>query len=182
MAKIKKMQSGGKTSLGMKSVKAGFDKNPGVTRADIIVAAKKEAKYGKKIKKAKSGSKIKKAQGGRSVSVANRINPRTIDRLSKSDRFGTPKPVTEKDLYEKFIPSERERLVTGPQRTQAADSTINRLIKEGKLFRNADGDIFPTDKLNPPRMKAAGELKRGGKVAKKSVVKKSAVKKAVKKK
>jgi hypothetical protein len=49
----KKMKDGG--SLGMKSVKAGFDKNPGVTRADIITAA---------TKKAKSGSKIKKAQDG----------------------------------------------------------------------------------------------------------------------
>lgn len=58
MGKIKKMQSGGKSSLGMKSVKAGFDKNPGVTRADIIVAAKKEAKKGAKIKKAQSGTPI----------------------------------------------------------------------------------------------------------------------------
>ena len=53
----KKMKSGG--SLGMKSVKAGFDKNPGVTRADIIVAGKGEAKHGKKVvKKAKSGMKM----------------------------------------------------------------------------------------------------------------------------
>jgi Ribonuclease G/E len=59
MARIKKMQSGGKSSsLGMKSVKAGFDKNPGVTRADIIVAAKKEAKKGAKVKKAQVGSKV----------------------------------------------------------------------------------------------------------------------------
>ena len=50
----KKMKSGG--SLGMKSVKAGFDKNPGVTRADIIVAGKGEAKYGKKV--AKKASKM----------------------------------------------------------------------------------------------------------------------------
>lgn len=57
MARIKKMESGGKSALGMKSVKSGFDKNPGVTRADIIVAAKKEAKYGKKIKKAQDGAK-----------------------------------------------------------------------------------------------------------------------------
>jgi hypothetical protein len=49
----RKYKTGG--SLGMKSVKAGFDKNPGVTRADIITAA---------TKKAKSGSKIKKAQDG----------------------------------------------------------------------------------------------------------------------
>jgi hypothetical protein len=40
----KKMKDGG--SLGMKSVKAGYDSNPGVTRADIIVAAKKKAKSG----------------------------------------------------------------------------------------------------------------------------------------
>lgn len=42
----------------MKSVKAGFDSNPGVTRADIIVAAKKEAKGGKKISKAQDGKKV----------------------------------------------------------------------------------------------------------------------------
>lgn len=58
MARIKKMEKGGKSSLGMKSVKAGFDSNPGVTRADIIVAAKKEAKGGKKISKAQDGKKV----------------------------------------------------------------------------------------------------------------------------
>jgi hypothetical protein len=47
--KMKKAEKGG--ALGMKSVKAGFDKNPGVTRADVIVAAKKEAKSGAKLKK-----------------------------------------------------------------------------------------------------------------------------------
>jgi hypothetical protein len=57
--KVKKsMKSGGE--LGMKSVKAGFDKNPSVTRADIIVAGKKEAKDGAKMKKAKSGAALKK--------------------------------------------------------------------------------------------------------------------------
>lgn len=50
----KKMAKGGE--LGMKSVKAGFDKNPGVTRADIIVAAKGQARGGKKIKKAMDGT------------------------------------------------------------------------------------------------------------------------------
>jgi hypothetical protein len=54
-----KYKEGG--SLGMKSVKAGYDSNPGVTRADIIVAAKKEAKGGVKVaKKAKSGAALKK--------------------------------------------------------------------------------------------------------------------------
>ena len=50
----KKMKDGG--SLGMKSVKAGFDKNPGVTRADIITAAKGKAKNGKPVKKAAIGA------------------------------------------------------------------------------------------------------------------------------
>jgi hypothetical protein len=56
---IKKAKSG--TSLGMKSVKAGFDKNPGVTRADIIVAGKGQAKKGAKIgaKKMMGGGKCK---------------------------------------------------------------------------------------------------------------------------
>lgn len=62
------------TSLGMKSVKAGFDKNPGVTRADIITAATKKAKSGTKMKKAmmgavakpmmKSGGSMKKCKYG----------------------------------------------------------------------------------------------------------------------
>lgn len=55
----KKMEKGG--SLGMKSVKSGFDNNPGVTRADIITAAKGKAKSGAKMK---MGGKVKKAQTG----------------------------------------------------------------------------------------------------------------------
>ena len=51
---ISKAKNG--TSLGMKSVKAGFDKNPGVTRADIITAATKKAKNGKQVKKANNGT------------------------------------------------------------------------------------------------------------------------------
>jgi hypothetical protein len=50
-------KSGG--SLGMKSVKAGYDKNPGVTRADIITAAKGKAKSGTKMKKAMTGAMAK---------------------------------------------------------------------------------------------------------------------------
>jgi hypothetical protein len=52
---VKKSQNG--SSLGMKSVKAGFDKNPGITRADIITAAKGKAKSGASMKKCKNGCK-----------------------------------------------------------------------------------------------------------------------------
>jgi len=55
----KKAKTG--TSLGMKSVKAGVDKNPGVTRADIIAAATKKAKTGTKMK---SGGSVKKCKYG----------------------------------------------------------------------------------------------------------------------
>lgn len=67
----KKMKEGG--SLGMKSVKAGYDKNPSVTRADIIVAAKKEAKKGMKVKKAEVGQIIGggKKLPGQKVSKSN---------------------------------------------------------------------------------------------------------------
>ena len=64
--KMKKAANG--TSLGMKSVKAGFDKNPGVTRADIITAAKGKAKSGTKMKSGaktmKSGGKMTKCKYG----------------------------------------------------------------------------------------------------------------------
>ena len=68
--KISKAKNG--TSLGMKSVKAGFDNNPGVTRADIITAAKKKAKSGAALKKQaataiamkKAGKSPKKAMMG----------------------------------------------------------------------------------------------------------------------
>jgi hypothetical protein len=58
-AKIKKAQDG--SSLGMKSVKSGFDKNPGVTRADFVSIAKGTAKSGAKMK---SGGKMKTCKGG----------------------------------------------------------------------------------------------------------------------
>ena len=64
MAKLSKMQKGG--ALGMKSVKAGYDSNPGVTRADIIVAAKKKAKSGASLKpKAPSAANVSKKLGSR---------------------------------------------------------------------------------------------------------------------
>jgi len=45
---MKKSKDG--SSLGMKSVKAGYDSNPGVTRADFVSIGKGEAKNGTKMK------------------------------------------------------------------------------------------------------------------------------------
>jgi hypothetical protein len=55
----KKMKMGGvvkKAQLGMKSVKAGYDNNKGVTRADFVSIGKGEAKKGTKMKKAQMGT------------------------------------------------------------------------------------------------------------------------------
>jgi len=68
----KKPKAKNGTSLGMKSVKAGFDKNPGVTRADIIVAGKGQARKGAVIKKAKAGTKVKKAFLGKMLGGAGK--------------------------------------------------------------------------------------------------------------
>jgi len=62
MKKIAKAKAG--TSLGMKSVKAGYDSNPGVTRADIISAGKMNAGKAKHGAKVVSKKPIKKAQDG----------------------------------------------------------------------------------------------------------------------
>ena len=69
MKKIAKAKAG--TSLGMKSVKAGYDNNPAITRADIISAAKNKAKNGAKVaaKKVVAKKPIKKAQDGTKMVV-----------------------------------------------------------------------------------------------------------------
>ena len=61
LGSVGKAKSG--TSLGMKSVKAGYDSNPGVTRADIIVAGKGQAKKGMKVKKQAATAIAMKAAG-----------------------------------------------------------------------------------------------------------------------
>jgi hypothetical protein len=53
---VKKAKNG--TSLGMKSVKAGYDNNSGVTRADFVSIGKGKAKSGAKVKKAMMGSSM----------------------------------------------------------------------------------------------------------------------------
>lgn len=56
---MKKAKSG--TSLGMKSVNDGYDKNPGVTKADFVAIGKSKSKDGAKMK---MGGKMKKCKMG----------------------------------------------------------------------------------------------------------------------
>lgn len=145
MAKVKKMQNGGKSSLGMKSVKAGYDKNPGVTRADIIVAAKKKAKSGMKVKKAKNGSKI------------DPPSKRGVGNMKPVDR----KVITEKEVYDEFRPSLRTYM-TQSDRKPASDSLIKKRTEEGYMkIDPKSGDFIPGPNYNKPRRISA--QKSGGK-------------------
>jgi hypothetical protein len=95
--KMKKAKSG--SNLGMKSVKSGYDNNPGVTRADIIVAAKKKAKGGAKMKKAmygmdstammEKGGKMKKAMKGTKMKTMKNGGTLSPSKSSTSTRLST---------------------------------------------------------------------------------------------
>ena len=124
MGKVKKMQDGGKSSLCMKSVKAGFDKNPGVTRADIIVAAKKQAKSGAKMKKAKTGATLK-AKGVTPANVSKRLGSRL--------RAGGTLSPTGSNVSRKLSSPFKKKARGGATLAPKGTSTSNRLASNLKL-------------------------------------------------
>lgn len=168
MARIKKMESGGKSALGMKSVKAGFDKNPGVTRADIIVAAKGEAKYGKKVKKAQDGTKTKVALRSGQLKRLGRLSAKRPDKAEKvagkmverATRRQRGKEYLKKNAP-KFVPDVPEvrkggkikKARSGATLSPSKSSTSNRLSSYGRVIGK-----------NLSKMKMGGRMKscRGG--------------------
>lgn len=107
--KVKKAAKG--SSLGMKSVKAGFDKNPGVTRADVIVAAKGQAKKGIKVKKAQFGKLIGKA-------------------VKAGVKKSVPKKITDGEISTAFKLSERDRMKKMFQKLDAAEEAAKKTPKQ----------------------------------------------------
>jgi hypothetical protein len=73
---VKKSKNG--SSLGMKSVKSGYDNNSGVTRADFVAIGKGKAKSGTKMK---MGGSIKKAQTG-TVQSANQQTQSNVNKIA----------------------------------------------------------------------------------------------------
>jgi hypothetical protein len=147
------MESGGKSSLGMKSVKAGFDKNPGVTRADIIVAAKKEAKKGAKIKKAQDGEKLKVALRSGQLKRLGRLsakNPEKAEKVGKSMveratrkqrgveylKKNAPalKPSSAKSSVEMKKGGKIKKARSGATLSPSKNSTSNRLSSYGRVI------------------------------------------------
>lgn len=165
MARIKKYQAGGKSSLGMKSVKAGFDKNPGVTRADIIVAAKKEAKGGAKLKKQAAvaiamkaaGKKPKKARGGASLSpTAANVSKRLGSRLKAG---GTLSP-TGSNVSRKLSSPFKKKAKGGASLSPSSTSTSNRLASNLKMKHG--GKTHMKKAMGGYKMMKMGGRCRGG--------------------
>jgi hypothetical protein len=175
MKKIAKAKSG--TSLGMKSVKAGYDNNPSVTRADIISAAKNKAKNGAKVAAKKS---IKKAQDGYKGTLlpgitkkATSLRPMEIalgdDRKMSIDTVGYKSPATMRNETFNYSVSDKSgknirqgKLQSGPGESRV--DIVSRMAKD-----------LESGKMKRPTFKSGGKM-----TAKKTVAKKGAsVKKAV---
>lgn len=170
MKKIAKAKAG--TSLGMKSVKAGYDSNPGVTRADIISAAKMKTGKAKNGTKVAAKKPIKKAQNGmKAVDLpeytkkATSLRPMEIalgdDRKMSIDTVGYKSPATMRNETFNYSVSDKSgknirqgKLQSGPGESRV--DIVSRMAKDlesGKMKRPA--------------------FKKGGKVtAKKAVAKK----------
>jgi hypothetical protein len=167
MKKIAKAKAG--TSLGMKSVKAGYDNNPLITRADIISAAKNKAKNGAKVAAKKP---IKKAQNGLKAMTlpqvtkqATSLRPMEIalgdDRKMSIDTVGYKSPATMRNETFNYSVSDKSgknirqgKLQSGPGESRV--DIVGRMAKDlesGKMKRPA--------------------FKKGGKVLAKKPIKKA---------
>jgi hypothetical protein len=169
MKKIAKAKSG--TSLGMKSVKAGYDNNPSVTRADIISAGKMKAGKAKHGAKIAAKKPMKKAQAGTMLpeitKKATSLRPMEMalgdDRKMSIDTVGYKSPARMRNETYNYTVSDKsgkvirkDKLTSQPGKTrQDIVSDMAKGLESGKYKR-------PT-------------FKSGGKItAKKTVAKKGA--------
>lgn len=143
----KKMKNGG--SLGMKSVKAGYDKNPGVTRADIIVAAKKQAK---------KGASIKKAQDGKSLENSK---PQDVSRLR------IPKRNVSDSAKEAALVANLAGIKDYMKRKKPLPSPKIPSPKNTGFIPSSPEKIAKVKKADSTSIKRLGNMKKGGKMSKK---------------
>jgi len=155
MKKIAKAKAG--TSLGMKSVKAGYDSNPGVTRADIISAGKMnagKAMYGTKVAPKK---RMKKAQDGTSqymeLPEAVVTDSRIVDKPSKPS-----KPAKTKDWTRKVSRVNKQAL----KRSGAAAGKLTNILGMRKRYKEG-GEVSMAKKgaSVKKKMMSGGKCKMG---------------------
>jgi hypothetical protein len=179
MKKIAKAKAG--TSLGMKSVKAGYDSNPGVTRADIISAAKMKAGEAKNGTKVAAKKPIKKAQNGmKAVNLpqvtkkATSLRPMEIalgdDRKMSIDTVGYKSPARMRNETFNYTVSDKsgkvirkDKLQSGPGESRV--DIVSRMAKD-----------LESGKMKRPTFKSGGKMSAKKTVAKKGAsVKKSSM-------
>jgi len=143
-------------SLGMESVKARYDNNPGVTRADIIVAAKKKAKYGAKVAPKKP---IKKAQDGTKMVVDGKeymegaMLPEAVVTASRI-KDKPKKPVKAKDWTRDVYRANRQAI-------KASGAGARKLTNIFGMRKRKDGGDVSMAKKGASVKKAMGKCKMG---------------------
>jgi hypothetical protein len=185
MPKAAKAKNG--KSLGMKSVKAGYDNNPAITRADIISAAKKKAKYGvkvadkKPISKAQLGKEVmkeydlpevtKKAKSLRPMEIALGDDRKmSIDTVGyKSGNYRRPDSPGMRDETFNYTISDKKGNIVSKSRLQSEPGQ-SRVDIVDKMVKGLE-----SGKLKRPTFKSGGKI-----TAKKTIAKKgTSVKKAM---
>lgn len=168
MKKITKAKSG--TSLGMKSVKAGYDNNPGVTRADIISAGKMNAGKAKNGTKLAAKKPMKKAQMGTTqymeLPEANVTASRIVDKASKAAK---PQKNYTKNLIKRSNSMNKNqsgfsKMIAGKKYKEGGEVEMAKKgasVKSSGMHKMPDGSMMKNSKM-----------KSGGAVKAKSPVKK----------
>ena len=181
MKKIAKAKAG--TSLGMKSVKTGYDNNTGVTRADIISAAKMKAGKAKNGTKVAAKKPIKKAQDGlKAIALpqvtkqAKSLRPMEIalgdDRKMSIDTVGYKSPATMRNETFNYTVSDKsgkvirkDKLQSGPGESRV--DIVSRMAKDldsGKMKRPAfkkGGKVTAKKGMDVKKMMSGGKCKMG---------------------
>jgi hypothetical protein len=155
-------------SLGMKSVKAGYDKNPGVTRADIIVAAKKKAMYGKTMK-AQDGTSKKKYQYFWEDPEGTTYK-RNEEARRNSKLMDLTNQILPQDKVQKFGKFEGYKYYDSP--TSESPKLLNdaaRLAKKPNVTKAATPSLSKKDIKTYKKTRAAPKAKKGVSVKKTSM-------------
>ena len=163
MKKIAKAKAG--TSLGMKSVKAGYDSNTGITKADIISAGKMnagKAMYGTKVapkkrvvKKAQNGDKTKMVVDGKEYKEGSMLPEAVV----------TGKPIKSLKDRVKSVKDKVESIGDGLglNRTQKS-KPAKRSVQSVKTFRQKGSG--PGSGLMKLKQRITRRYKEGGEVKK----------------
>jgi hypothetical protein len=157
--KVKKAANG--TSLGMKSVKSGYDNNSGVTRADFVAIGKGTAKSGKTIKKGQNSNIMRPVGLNIGSTMQEQLRKEKMDR-EKANAKNPPSSTSSSKRPDSSM--------SNPYSTSGVNPAT--LAKSGKTMRKAkSGSALKKQAATAIAMKKAGKtpkamMKSGGKMTK----------------